>query len=50
MEYKYGGWITMDDLQCPDVVNVIQRALPIYDGVIASFQNHSGQLFIRMKL
>lgn len=46
---KKGGWIIMDDLQCPDVVNVIQRALPIYDSVIASVQNHSGQLFIHMK-
>jgi hypothetical protein len=46
---KKGGWIIIDDLQCPDVVNVIQRALPIYEGVIDTVQNHSGQLFIRMK-
>lgn len=46
---KKGGWIIIDDLQCPDVVNVIQRTLPIYEGVIDTVQNHSGQLFIRMK-
>jgi hypothetical protein len=46
---KKGGWIVIDDLQCLDVVNVIQRALPIYEGVIDTVQNHSGQLFLHMK-
>ena len=44
-----GGWIIIDYMQCPDVVNVMQRTLPIYVEFVAIAQIHSGQLFICIK-
>ena len=46
---KKEGWIIIGHLSCPDVLAVVERALPLYEKMIALIQSQSNQLFIQIK-